>query len=436
MSTDKKLRTYPEVVSFLYEQLPMFQRVGPKAFKKDLTNIIDLCEGLGNPQDNFRSVHIAGTNGKGSVTHILAAMCSSQFEKVGIYTSPHLRDYRERIKINDEYITEEGVITFVRENLDLIRQVKPSFFEITVAMAFWWFDHMDVGIAVIETGLGGRLDSTNVITPLLSVITNIGNDHKNFLGDTPAEIAGEKAGIIKHGVPVIIGQRHPETAPVFLRKAEELEARLRFAEEIVEVTVMPSKKVDASLYRIRTEGLDAVQESDLNGAFQGENIRCAVAAYLELCTTYPFFHCKMDQDINKLRHLCSDLKFLGRWQILGKKPLVIADGGHNPEGLEQVLSQIEQIDHKNLYLVLGFVSEKDPLEMLSIWPKGARFHLTQAKIPRAMKLDVLKEASESLNLEAEFHPDASSALLKARELATPDDLIFVGGSLYIIAEIV
>jgi dihydrofolate synthase/folylpolyglutamate synthase len=428
--------SYSQVVEYLFRQLPMYQRVGPKAFKKNLDNIIALCDALDNPEKKFKSIHIAGTNGKGSVTHILAALCSNIHGKIGIYTSPHLRDYRERIKINDTYITESGVIEFVNDNRGLIEQIKPSFFEITVAMAFWWFAKEKVDIAIIETGLGGRLDSTNVVMPEVSVITNIGNDHKNFLGDTLDLIAGEKAGIIKQYRPVVIGQRHPETEPVFIKSAEKCESEITFAEDYFRVVKTDDSNLFQTEYRITGPGFTSVLSSDLNGIYQAENIQTALGAYWIYLKTKGEGRVDWDLHLLALSDIREKFKFSGRWQVLSPKPLTIMDGGHNPEGLDMIMRQLELMSYDQLHLVLGFVMEKDPFEMLSNWPKEARFYLCQADIPRAMPLDVLQSAADQLGLNATSYTSVQEALKTAQFSATKNDMVFVGGSLYIVAEVV
>lgn len=435
MSTSPSLKSYKEVVSYLFQQLPMFQRVGPKAFKKDLGNIVELCRVLGHPEKRIRTIHIAGTNGKGSVTHMLAALCSNVYDKIGVYTSPHLKEYRERIKINSDYISKKAVVDFVQTHRENIETIKPSFFEITVAMAFWWFEKQGVDLAIIETGLGGRLDSTNVILPELSVITNIGNDHKNFLGDTFSLIAREKAGIIKPNVPVVIGENHWETRPVFEEVAQKNDAPITFAEEILETTKLPTKSGLLSEYLVKLGKVNLTVMTDLSGGFQKKNINTALAAY-HIFSTSAGLKRNLEKDVHKLMNIAEDWKFFGRWQRLKDEPLVIADGAHNPEGLQEVVRQIEKTKYRQLHLVLGFVMEKNEIEALKIWPSDAKFYLTKADIPRAMPLDRLKKAASELNLSSRIYQRPSTAFKKALKNAQKDDLIFVGGSLYLVAELI
>ncbi|MDX1684183.1 MAG: folylpolyglutamate synthase/dihydrofolate synthase family protein [Saprospiraceae bacterium] len=428
-------QNYKEVEQYLYRQLPMFQRIGKKAFKKDLDNIIALCESLGNPHKDFRSIHIAGTNGKGSVAHILAALLESSFSKTGIYTSPHLKDYRERIKINGKNIPRQAVQHFISDNLSLIEKIKPSFFEISVALAFWWFREQEVDMAIIETGLGGRLDSTNVILPELSVITNIGYDHQTFLGPTLKHIAREKAGIIKPGVPVVIGSRHPETEAVFDKRAEELSAPIQYADEVCEVEIKERYPLSVD-YKIYHNNKTLTQEADLVGAYQVENIRTSVAACHVYSARNSGYKFDLEKDIKNIEHVCSRLNFKGRWQILAQDPLIIADGAHNLEGLTFVADQIELTPHDRLHLILGLVMEKDPIKTLQKFPHNAIFYLTKADVPRAMSLQRLEQAAKELGLNYKTYQKPSTALLKAKGRATSKDLIFIGGSLFLVAELV
>lgn len=434
MKTSKPFTSYKTVVDYLFEQLPMFQRQGPKAFKKDLNNIILLCDLIGNPQDNIKSIHIAGTNGKGSVAHFMGAVSSVTHKRVGLYTSPHLKDYRERIKINGTYITEQGVIDFVNIFRQAIEEIKPSFFEITVAMAFWWFDKEGVDIAIIETGLGGRLDSTNIIRPELSVITNIGHDHMMFLGSTLPLIAGEKAGIIKEAVPVVIGESHPETEDVFNKKASELSAPITFADQSLEVKYLGLKASGYFRYQVEIDDVVHDFECDLGGAYQSHNLCTAIASAQVLFGIN--FKNNVEKYLSTLQDVASKLKFFGRWQILKKQPLTIADGGHNREGLVAVIHQIESLKPNRIHAVLAFVMEKDPVETLSMWPQNTLFYLTKADIPRAMSLDKLEEAAQSVNVIHEVYKNPVAALEAASREALDDDLIFVGGSLYLIAEVI
>lgn len=425
--------TYTDTVDFLYSQLPMFQRQGNVAIKKSLDNIIALCDRLGNPQEKFKSIHIAGTNGKGSVTHALAAMLSADFDKVGIYTSPHLKDYRERIKIGDRYIEKSSVVDFVRSNFDCIQEIQPSFFEITVAMAFWYFAEEKVDIAVIETGLGGRLDSTNIITPILSVITNIDLDHTEFLGDTLQEIAGEKAGIIKQGVPVIIGRNQVEVFDVFRQKANKEKAQIYRSNDVVTIDHSRAETIQIQTIEVNVDGNIKAFSTDLVGEFQLENLQTAIASYVVL-SQQGVVH-RFDEALLNLQDVKTRLHFHGRWHILRQKPLVIADGAHNQAAIKWINQQLRDYPAEQMHFVLGFVKEKDVEKILRLFPADGRFYLTQAQIPRAMGIDELGRLASTLHLDYKLYKKATTALKKAMSSAGPNDMVFVGGSLYILAEI-
>lgn len=423
---------YSQVVEFLFRQLPMFQRVGAGAFKKDLTNIRALCSVLGHPEKKLKYVHIAGTNGKGSTTHILAALLQSQYDKIGLYTSPHFVDYRERIKIGGTYISEEDVIAFVDLLEPHLKAIQPSFFEITVAMAFWYFEKEKVDIAVIETGLGGRLDSTNVISPMLSIITNIGFDHMDFLGDTIQEIAREKAGIIKKGVPVLIGRRQRETSLIFKSFAQRKCSKIYWAEERVTRQSM-TLQGQAMEYRFR---LDSGQEleftTDLTGRYQEENYKTALAAFDLL------FPDALEQEghriLFRLQSLTKDWKMMGRWQVVGNEPMVVLDGAHNREGWELISHQLKAMTYRKLIIVFGVVKDKNLSQNLDVMPRGATYIVCQAKIPRAMPVDELQHQLEAAQLETKLGGSIKASLVKAQAMAQPEDLILVTGSMFVVAE--
>lgn len=425
---------YQQTLDFLYSKLPMFTRIGASAFKKDLTNTIILCEALDNPQNKFQSIHIAGTNGKGSTSHMLAAVLQSQGFKTGLYTSPHLKDFRERIRINGKMISKLEVSSFVKANKNLIHKIEPSFFEVTVAMAFEHFAKHNVDIAVIEVGLGGRLDSTNIITPEISVITNISLDHTNMLGNTLEEIAGEKAGIIKSGIPVVIGETHTSSKPVFIKKATEVKAPIFFADDALtaqDITVK-GNKLSLSVYeknQIKYQNII----SDLTGLYQPKNIITVLKA-LEVLND------KTDKKIEKqaiydgLKQVKKLTQLQGRWQTLGKNPLIICDTGHNEAGIKEVVKNIESTPHKNLHIVFGMVKDKDITKVLSLIPKNAKYYFCKPDIERGLDAKDLKEQASAFNLTGDYFNSVAEAKQAAISNADKDDLIFIGGSTFVVAE--
>lgn len=432
----KPAQQYQETLQYLYEQLPMFQRIGPAAFKKDLSNTYALLEALGNPHDSFRSIHIAGTNGKGSTAHMLSAVLQAQGYKTGLYVSPHYRDFRERIKIDGRYITKSAVVTFVENHRKLIETVRPSFFEITVAMAFAYFQEQKVDVAVIEVGLGGRLDSTNVITPLLSVITNISLDHQQFLGDTLPEIAGEKAGIIKAGIPVVIGETQPETSPVFLHKAAASAAPISFADQIW--NVQPTEtELSHTIYRV-TQHDDTVFNAlrvNLLGDYQYRNIQTVLQALtvLQNENLLTISREAIEKGLEELRSLTN---FIGRWQIIGRQPTVLIDSAHNEGGLQPVLAQLTSLTYRQLHIVLGTVADKEVEKVLGFFPKEARYYFAKADVPRGLDAHELQRKAAAFGLQGRAYSTVRNALRAAKRQAAPDDLIFVGGSIFVVAEVV
>lgn len=402
---------YNQTVSWLYQKLPMFQRTGVSAYKKDLGNIRALMEHLGNPHEKFKSIHVAGTNGKGSTTHMLASIFQESGYKTGLTTSPHLKDFRERIRLNGKICSEEFVIDFVEKNAAFIESLQASFFEVSIAMAFTYFAEMNLDIAIIETGLGGRLDSTNIIRPELSIITNIGLDHTGILGETLSEIASEKAGIIKPNVPVIIGESSNEIQAVFIQKAVETNSKIHFAEEFI----FPN------------------YDSDLKGIYQEKNKRTVLTA-IEMLNKQGF---EISQNAiqSGLKNVISNTGLRGRWEILQEIPLIIADTAHNPHGLAEIQKQLSLTNYENLHLVLGFVNDKDVLSILEFFPKDAQYYFCQPDVPRKLELDELKKMIPQ-NLKAEFIPDVRQALEKAKSKAGKSDLIYVGGSTFVVAEII
>ena len=398
---------YQDTISYLYEKLPMYQRSGSIAYKKDIGNIIKASERLGNPHLDFKSIHIAGTNGKGSTSHIISSVLQEAGYKVGLYTSPHLKDFRERIKINGNMISKRSVINFIKKNKSNFEKIHMSFFELTVAMTFNYFSEESVDIAVIECGLGGRLDSTNIISPEISVITNISLDHTDLLGDTLEKIAIEKSGIIKKNTPVIIGRKQKETQHIFEKKASKENSKIIYAKNFN-------------------------YKCDLKGYYQKENIDTAITTIKNLNKF------KIDEkDIKKgLNNIVKNTSFLGRWQIISNEPLIICDTAHNIDGLTEVVNQINRIQFNNLHFIIGLVNDKNIDTILSILPKKAHYYFCQADIPRAMNKTNLQMESKKFNLNGDVHPSVKKALNQAKKRAKRNDLIFVGGSTFVVAEII
>jgi len=434
---------YAQTIKYLYEQLPVFTRVGASAYKEDLTNTIELCKRLGDPQHKFKTIHIAGTNGKGSTSHMLAAILQTAGYKTGLYTSPHLRDFRERIRINGQMISEQQVIDFVSDHKVDFEDIQPSFFEMTVGLAFDIFANEKVDIAVIEVGLGGRLDSTNIITPLLSVITNIGWDHMNILGDTLQLIAAEKAGIIKHGVPVIIGEYQPGIAGIFLHKAAKEEADISFAsnEWDVELKVESQKLkvknldfLDLEIHRKNFQLSTFNLQLDLTGSYQLKNIKTVLSAVNELRGQGFVI---TDEDLQTaLRQVKTLTGLHGRWEVLSRDPLTICDTGHNPEGIQEVLKDIAATPYKQLHFVIGMVNDKDISKVLSMLPVNATYYFCKPDIPRGLEAAGIKEQAATFGLYGDAYPNVKAALLAAQQQAKKDDLVFVGGSTFVVAEVV
>ncbi len=434
INIQKQTMNYFETVEFLYSQLPMYQRRGKTAFKKTSDNIIALCDKLGNPHLKFKSIHIAGTNGKGSVSHIFASILQEAGYKTGLYTSPHLKDFRERIRINGTEIPENEVTDFVEKNMSLFGEIKPSFFEMTVALAFYYFAKEKVDVAVIETGLGGRLDSTNVISPVLSVITNIDFDHKQFLGNTLKDIAYEKAGIIKENTPVVIGEYSDETADVFIKTAKEKKSDIYFADKeySCDYSMLTSDyKQVLNVYKngkLYFENL----KTDLLGIYQRKNI-VTVLKSIEILSDK--FKISRDNIYSGTLNVKSNTGFRGRWDILGFNPLIIADTGHNEAGIKEILKQLKNTAYKKLHFVLGTVDDKDIENILKLLPKDAVYYFTKAQIPRALNEKELKNKAEKFGLEGKTFGKTEEAFLLAKKNAGKNDLIFVGGSTFTVAEI-
>lgn len=417
---------YSETLSYLYQNLPMFQRVGAVAFKKDLTNTIKLCAVLSNPHTKFRSIHVAGTNGKGSTSHMLAAILQSAGYKTGLYTSPHLKEFTERIRINGEEVSQEFVVDFVERIKPAIETIQPSFFEITVAMAFDYFAQQKVDVAVIETGLGGRLDSTNVIHPILSVITNISYDHMDLLGNTLVEIAGEKAGIIKSGVPVVISERQAEIEAVFIDKAKAENSLIVFATDRLKIEKSKSEFIAASEQGAKKYVLD------LKGNYQQKNLGGVLAAVDQLQHVLSI---SADAITRGLANTSALTGLKGRWQKLSDQPLTICDTGHNEAGIKEILTQIQELNFRQLHWVWGMVKDKDVTKILNMLPKDARYYFCEASIPRAMPVQVLYEKATAAGLSGVMITDVNEALAAARKSSQSDDLILIGGSTFVVAEL-
>lgn len=403
---------YNDTVNWMFSKLPMYQRQGASAFKKDLTNTIAISEHLGNPHHKFKSIHVAGTNGKGSTSHMLASILQEAGYKVGLYTSPHLKDFRERIKINGEMISRNAVINFVKKNQSFLEKQQLSFFEMTVGLAYDYFAKQKVDIAVVEVGLGGRLDSTNIIIPVVSVITNIGLDHTQMLGDTLEKIAFEKAGIIKENIPVVIGERQEETEHVFIEIAKNKSAPIYFAED---------KAID-------------IYESDLKGNYQQKNIKTVVTtSYIlkEKGFTITEKHIE-----NGLLHVVKNTGLLGRWQVLQKEPTVICDTAHNREGLAYVMKQLGEQHFNKLHIVLGVVNDKDLQSVLPLFPKDATYYFCKPDVPRGLEAQMLREKAKEYDLLGKRYNSVREAHNEALKSADTDDLIFVGGSTFVVAEVV
>ncbi|MEP5339348.1 MAG: folylpolyglutamate synthase/dihydrofolate synthase family protein [Algibacter sp.] len=404
--------TYQDTLNWMFSQLPMYQRQGKAAYKADLSNTLKLTEYLNFPERHFKSVHVAGTNGKGSSSHMLASVLQDAGYKVGLYTSPHLKDFRERIKIDGEEISKQFVIGFIKQNKTFFEANYLSFFEMTVGMAFEYFSKQKVDIAIIEVGLGGRLDSTNVITPEVSVITNIGIDHTQFLGNTLETIAFEKGGIIKPNIPVVIGETQKETAPIFKTLAEKNNSEIVFADK----------------------SITDVYESDLKGSYQSKNIK-AVTQTINILQQKGYniteTHLK-----NGLQHVVTNTGLLGRWQVLNENPKTVCDTGHNREGLIYVMDQLQKEVFETLHIVFGVVNDKDLESIVDLLPKDAKYYFCKPEISRGLDVHLLKEAFGTYGLKGDAYDSVNEAYNEARKQSNSNDFIFVGGSTFVVAEII
>ena len=425
---------YQSCIEYLYSKLPMFSRTGAAALKMDLSNTIALCTALGNPQQRFKTIHVAGTNGKGSVSHLLASIMQEAGFKTGLYTSPHLRDFRERIRVNGEMIPTEQVVHFTENIKPLIEALEPSFFEVTVAMAFDHFAKEGVEVAIVETGLGGRLDSTNVIHPALSIITNIGLDHVQLLGNTLGLIAAEKAGIIKAQVPVIIGQTHVETASVFENKAMQLDAPIVFAEAI---WTTATQSVTPGIISIELTGInDGVKRkfnADLAGIYQADNVRTVITAIdLLIDKGWKIKEDDIDRGIANAR---KNTALHGRWEAIKTNPLLMLDVAHNTEGIKQVVQHINASGFEKLYIILGMSKDKDVESIIAQLPLQAIYGFTQAQIPRALSTEELEKVATAAGLRGISYPDVNKAIEEMLKMAGDNDLLLVCGSVFVVGEV-
>lgn len=427
---------YQDTLDYLYSRLPMFSKLGASAIKKDLTNTLELCGRIGNPQSEFPTIHVAGTNGKGSVSHMLAAILQVAGYRTGLYTSPHLRDFRERIRLNGEMIGEAEVVDFVKAQRENIEEIEPSFFEVTVAMAFQYFASQKVDIAVIEVGLGGRLDSTNIITPLLSVITNIGLDHTNILGTTLPEIAFEKGGIIKPSVPVVVGERQNDIENVFIEKAAKSSSNIVFASDEWRVETRGSDKTDLLAITAfgKQQNTEIKLDLDLTGSYQLKNVRTVLSAVEKLKTiglSISEEHVK--EALQRVKTLTG---LRGRWETLSENPLIICDTGHNEHGIREVLKNIDSTPYQQLHVVFGMVKDKDITKVLSLLPQKAIYYFCAPEIERAKPPAELAQEANAFNLQGNFYKSVENALNAAKNAASENDLIFIGGSNFVVAEII
>ena len=431
--------TYSETLAWLYAQLPMYQRVGAAGFKKGLGNTEALAIALGHPETKFKSVHVAGTNGKGSSSHLLAAVLQSAGYKVGLYTSPHLREFTERIRVNGQELAPDYLVQWVASHQELFTQIQPSFFEMCVALAFDYFAAEQVDVAVVEVGLGGRLDSTNIITPLVSLITNISYDHQAMLGDTLPEIAGEKAGIIKPGRPVVVSQTQPEVAAVFEAKARQEASPLLFADTRYEAWPTPGSDVAPE----QAEQVVDVWSHDqlvlqhvalgLLGDYQRLNLPGVLATLDELRTQgFAIPESAVRQGLREVTRLTG---LRGRWSIIGRHPLVVADTGHNEAGLRLVLAQLARVPHEQLHMVIGTVNDKDVANVLALLPRTATYYFCQADIPRALPAEELAALATAQGLTGRAYGPVPAAVAAARAAASPADVVFIGGSTFVVAEV-
>ena len=425
---------YEETVKYLFEQLPLFSRIGVAAYKEDITNTVRLCNLIGNPQNKIKTIHIAGTNGKGSTSHMLAAILQKSGYRTGLYTSPHLKDFRERIRVNGELISKDFVVSFMHDISENLEDISPSFFELTVAMALEYFCKQSVDIAIIETGLGGRLDSTNVITPELSIITNIGYDHMNILGDTLQKIAFEKGGIIKYNVPVILGEAISETLPVFTAQAAKQSAKLILAEQCFKFV---EADITSHTMKVLVNNLNTNVQSrytlDLNGIYQQKNLITVLTALEALRSMhYVIPEVAVTEALRDVKNITG---LHGRWDVIQENPLIVLDVAHNIDGMKQLLQQLFSADYQKLHVIFGIVKDKDAEGILSILPKEAVYYFTKARIPRALPEEELWKKAHLYELHGNHYPNVNVALTAARTNAGEKDIIIICGSVYLVGEV-
>lgn len=425
---------YQEVIEFMFNSLPMYQRVGAAAYKANLDNTLAFDKITGSPHKKYKTIHIAGTNGKGSVSHSLASILQEAGYKTGLYTSPHLTDYRERIRVNGKKIEESFITEFINSHKNFIKNVKPSFFEMSVALAFKYFELQQVEVAVIEVGMGGRLDSTNIILPELSVITNIGLDHTQFLGNSLAEIAGEKAGIIKQNIPVVIGERQKETEEVFLKKAKEKNSKISFASDNYACKILNSNlKYSSFEVEKKTSDKSYTLNFNLSGKYQEKNL-ATILETVDNLRNQGF--CISDENLKQgLENLIKNTGFHGRWETLNAEPLTICDTGHNKDGLSYTIEQLLSLEFKKLRFVLGFVNDKNVDEVLKLFPKNAEYYFCKAQIPRALDEKILLEKANLVSINGKSFENVSSAYHAAKKDADKNDVIFIGGSTFVVADL-
>lgn len=436
---------YNETLNWMFNKLPMYQRIGAAAYKADLNTTIEILNYLNNPQDSFKSVHVAGTNGKGSTSHSLASVFQEAGYKTGLYTSPHLRDFRERIRINGDMIPENEVVSFIEKHKAKLEELELSFFEMTVAMAFDYFSKEKVDIAIIEVGMGGRLDSTNVIKPELCIITNISLDHVKFLGDNEEKIAAEKAGIIKPGISVVIGETQKGSENVFITTAKEKNAPIYFSDQIFDCRASNSDSIEYNnfnIYKPRTEkrGVrtdETLYLKNLNfpllGDYQKKNLATIICALDILRNIFNIEECHICKGLEKV---VKNTGLMGRWQIINKDPLAIADTGHNVAGIKEVTKQLENTEFKNLHFVISVVNDKDTEGILELLPKYAEYYFCKADIPRGLDANILAEKAKSCGLKGNVYASVKQAYSSACANAKEGDLVFVGGSNFTVAEVV
>ncbi len=430
---------YQETCDYLFNQMPMFERQGADGYKEGLSNTLALDEHFGHPHQSYATIHVAGTNGKGSVSHTIASVLQDCGYRVGLYTSPHLVDFRERIRVNGRPISEDYVVDFVARERSFFEPLHPSFFEVTTAMAFNYFKYRNIDIAIIEVGLGGRLDCTNIITPIISVITNISFDHTQFLGDTLAKIAAEKAGIIKRGVPVVIGESNDETRPVFEAKAREMEAPIFFAEdqqEVLESTPTPDGGMDHLMEHF------GMIHGDLGGLYQKKNMNTIMITLYHL--SLMGFLCESRDQTNReksrleltegLGHVCEHTGLQGRWQVIQEYPKVVCDTGHNVAGWQYLSQQLAMVDSQQMHIVFGMVDDKDIESVLQLLPKHATYYFTKANSHRALNETTVKTLAAKYGLQGEAYPTVFEAYSAAMKVASRDSFVFVGGSSYVVGD--